>query len=379
MRVWLVLAFLLALSPLAVSAASAQTQQRGAQPPKAPPFSHQAEREKANENLLMVLGGTLGGPWIHMAQDIALTVTEGDSLRVLPVAGDGAKKNLRDVLLLRGVDLGITRLDVLNDVKASGEYGANLDRRVAYITALSVDMLQVLARPEPSSLKDLNGKKINVFPKGSVIPILLKTLGVEIEEVNLSIPDGIQQMRTGEVHATACFCSVPIPAYAAVSSDLGFKLLEVPYTAALEESFLPASLSSETYPTLIARGSRVQTLGTHLLLVTYNWAPGTDRYRKVEKFVDAFFSQLDKLRQPPRHPAWRDVNIAATVPGWQRFAAAQRWLDRQAAEAAAKAPPSGIDPALARAQAANAAPYDRAEQERLFKEFLEWSRRQPKR
>ena len=248
MQVWLVLAFLLALSPLAVNAASAQTQQRGAQPPKAPPFAHQAEREKANENLLMVLGGTLGGPWIHMAQDIALTVTEGDSLRVLPVAGDGAKKNLRDVLLLRGVDLAITRLDVLNDVKASGEYGVNLDRRVAYITALSVDMLQVLARPEPSSLKDLNGKKVNVFPKGSVIPIVLKTLGVEIEEVNLSIPDGIQQMRTGEVHATACFCSVPIPAYAAVSSDLGFKLLELPYTAALEESFLPASLSSETYP-----------------------------------------------------------------------------------------------------------------------------------
>src|SRR5262245_11412634 len=379
MRVWLVLAFLLALSPLAVSAASAQTQQKGAQPPKAPPFSHPAEREKANENLLMVLGGTLGGPWLHMAQDIALTVTEGDSLRVLPVAGDGAKKNVRDVLLLRGVDLGITRLDVLNDVKASGEYGANLDRRIAYITALSVDMLQVLARPESSSLKDLNGKKMNVFPKGSVIPMVLKTLGVGIEEVNLSIPDGIQQMRTGEVHATACFCSVPIPAYAAVSSDLGFKLLEVPHNAALEDSFLPASLSGETYPTLIARGSRVQTLGTHLLLVSYNWAPGTDRYRKIEKFVDAFFSHLDKLRQPPRHPAWRDVNIAATVPGWQRFAAAQRWLDRQAAEAAAKAPPSGIDPALARAQAANAAPQDRAEQERLFKEFLEWARRQPKR
>jgi hypothetical protein len=120
MRVSLVLAFPLALSPLAVGAASARTQQKGAQPPKAVPFSHQAEREKANENLVMVLGGTLGGPWIHMAQDNALTVTDGDNLRVLPVAGEGAKKNLRDVLLLRGVDLGITRLDVLNDAKAVG-------------------------------------------------------------------------------------------------------------------------------------------------------------------------------------------------------------------------------------------------------------------
>ena len=160
---------------------------------------------------------------------------------------------------------------------------------------------------------------------------------------------------------------------------MGFKLMEIPYTAALEESFLPASLSSETYPNLIAKDSKVQTVGTNLLLVTYNWTPGTDRYRKVEKFVDAFFSNFDKLRQPPRHPSWRGVNIAANIRGWQRFAAAQRWLDRQAAEAAAKAPPVGIDPALARAQAADAAPHDRAEQERLFKEFLEWARRQPKR
>ena len=379
MRISLVLAFLVALSPLAISASSAQTQQKVTQPPKAQGFSHQAERDKANENLLMVLGGTLGGPWIHMAQDIALAVTDGDNLRVLPVAGEGAKKNLRDVLLLRGVDLGITRLDVLNDAKASGEYGPNLDRRIGYITVLSVDMLQVLARPEVDSLKDLHGKRMSVLPKGSVVSAVLKTLGVEIDEVNLTIPDGIQQMRTGEVYATACVCSVPIPAYAAVSSDLGFKLMEIPYTAALEESFLPASLSSETYPNLIAKDSKVQTVGTNLLLVSYNWTPGTDRYRRVEKFVDGFFSNFDKLRQPPRHPSWRGVNIAANIRGWQRFAAAQRWLDRQAAEAAAKAPPVGIDPALARAQAADAAPHDRAEQERLFKEFLEWARRQPKR
>ena len=96
------MAFLLALSPLAVSASSAQTQQKGPQVKKGPAFSHQAEREKVNENLVMVLGGTLGGPWIHMAQDIAIAVGDGDNLRVLPVAGGGGKMNLRDVLLARG-------------------------------------------------------------------------------------------------------------------------------------------------------------------------------------------------------------------------------------------------------------------------------------
>jgi TRAP-type uncharacterized transport system substrate-binding protein len=375
MRVSLVLALLLALSPLTVSASSAQTRQKAA-PPKA--FSHHAEREKVNENLLMLLGGTLGGPWIQMAQDIALTVADGDNLRVLPLAGGGGKSNLRDVLLLRGVDLGISRIEILNAAKATGEFGPNLDRRVAYIAPISVDMLQLLARSEIDSLKDLAGKKVSILPKGSVVPILLKKLGVEIDENNLTFADAIEQMRTGKISATACICSVPIPAYRGVSADFGFKLLEVPYIEAFEESYLPASLSNETYPNLIAKGTKVQTVGASLLLITYNWAPGSDRYRRIEKFVNALFTNFDKLKRPPRHPTWRDVNLSARIRGWQRFPPAQEWLDRQAAEAAAKAPPPGIDIKQARTQAAKAAPHDAAEQERLFKEFLEWTRKRPR-
>jgi TRAP-type uncharacterized transport system substrate-binding protein len=372
MRVSLALAFLLALSPAAISAASAQAQPQKGVPSKAPTFSHHHEREKVNQNLLMLLGGTLGGPWIQMAQDVALTVSDGDSLRVLPLAGGGAKSNLRDVLLVRGVDLAITRLDVLNDAKASGELGPHLERRVAYVTPLAVDMLQVLARPEVNSVHDLNGKKVNIYPKGSIASKVFKMLGVEIEEVNLAIPDSVQQMRGGQVYASACICSVPIPAFAGVSADTGFKVLEVPYADALEESFLPAGLSSDNYPNQIAKGAKVRTIGTQLLLVTYNWAPGTDRYRKTEKFVEAFFAKFNGLRQPPRHPSWKDVNISASIRGWQRFPAAKQWLDRQAAEA------SGIDVAKARAQAVKAAPHSTAEQDRLFKEFLEWSRQRPK-
>ena len=373
MRVSLALAFLLALSAVVVGAGRAEAQKG---PSKAQPFSHHDERAKANQNLLMLLGGALGGPWIQMAQDVATVVSDGDKLRVLPLAGGGAKSNLRDVLLVRGVDLAITRLDVLNDAKASGELGPGLERRVAYVTPLAVDMLQVMARPEVGSLQDLNGKKVNIYPKGSIASNVFKMLGIKIEEVNFALTDSIQQMRTGQVYASACICSVPIPLFAAVSADTGFKVLEVPYVDALEASFLPASLTSEKYPNQIPKGSKVGTIGTQLLLVTYNWTPGTDRYRKIEMFVGALFSKFDKMRQPPRHPSWRDVNLSASIRGWQRFPAAKQWLDRQALEASAKS--SGVDVGKLRAQAVKAAPYNADEQERLFKEFLEWSRQRPK-
>jgi len=390
MRVSLVLALLLASGALAAGA-GAQVQDKGARQSKVQPVPHYIAREKANENLLMVLGGTLGGPYIQMAQDIALTVSDGDNLRVLPIAGDGAMKNVRDVLLLRGVDLAITTDQVLNTLKASGEHGANLERRITYISPLAVDMLHVLVRPEIKSLKDLHGKKMNVMPKGSassaLVPRTLGALGIVVDEVNLTIGDALQDMRAGKIYATACYCPVPVPGFIALDADLGFRFMEVPYTPALEEaSFLPASLPSESYPKLTANGSNVQTVATMTVLIAFNWAPGTDRYRKLEKFVNAFFTNFDKLRQAPRHPAWRSVNMAAGVRGWQRFPAAQQWLDKRAAQLAAEAAAAkakakaapGIDEKLARAQAAKAAPHDAAEQERLFNQFLEWSRNRSK-
>jgi hypothetical protein len=137
-------------------------------------------------------------------------------------------------------------------------------------------------------------------------------------------------------------------------------------------------LTNAAYPNLVPEGSKVQAIGTNTVLVTYNWQPGTDRYRKIENFVDGLFSNFDRLKKPPHHPGWKDVNPAGTIPGWQRFPAAQQWLDRQAATARTTSP-AGIDLKQARAQAARAAPNDQAEQERLFKEFLEWSRTQGRR
>jgi hypothetical protein len=57
------------------------------------------------------------------------------------------------------------------------------------------------------------------------------------------------------------------------------------------------------------------------------------------------------------------VNLAGTIPGWTRFPPAQEILNKIAAARPA-------------AQAARAAPYNPAEQERLFQQFLEWSKQQ---
>ena len=382
MRV-LIAALLMLSNALCVGLASAQTAAKGGTKAS---FAREAERHKANENLLVLMGGGLGGPYLQLAHDIAVAVNDGDKLRVLPVASDGAFTNVRDIVLLKGVDLGITTVQTLNALKVSGEYG-NIENQIAYIAPLSVDTFHVLARPEISSIKDLQGKTVSFNTKGSGTarfgPMVLKAVGVTVTETTMAQGDALQAMRSGEIHATACSCPLPVLPFASAQPGTGFKFLEVPYIAALEQDYVPANLTTADYPALIDKDSKVQTIATSTILVTFNWAPGTERYRKIERFVHAFFSNLDKLREPPRHPAWRSVNMAATIRGWQRFPAAQQWLDKQAAEAAqgqaAEQPSRSTRPrrdrrvAGARASGQHGAPrHGRAGA--LFKEFMEWSR-----
>jgi TRAP-type uncharacterized transport system substrate-binding protein len=378
MRIRIVLVFLVLLCPLSVSRSGAQTP---AQPREKFTYPGREQlRQKMNENLLVLMCGALGAPYLQMGHDISVVVNDGDNLRVLPVASDGALTNVRDVLFLRGVDLGITTVQILNDLNVSGEDGPNLDRHITYIAPLSVDTLHILARPEINSIEDLKGKKVSFNTKGSgtarFTPRVFKALGINVVETNMPQGDAIQEMRDGTLDATACSCPIPLPLFPNVRSEWGFKFLNVPYLPAFEQDYVPASITSENYANLVSKDRKIETIATSTVLVAFNWPRGTDHYRRIDKFVGAFFSKIDELRKPPRHPAWRNVNVMATIRGWQKFPAAQEWIDRNAKKPPPSTTPATIDTALARAQAARAAPGNAAEQERLFQDFLKWASQQ---
>jgi hypothetical protein len=89
----------------------------------------------------------------------------------------------------------------------------------------------------------------------------------------------------------------------------------------------------------------------------------------VQRFIDFYFDRFKNFQEPPYHPKWRSMNLAANVPGWTRYVIAEEKLKQLAASQ-----PAVLDNSLARGQAARVAPNDAAEQERLFQQFLEWNR-----
>jgi hypothetical protein len=114
------------------------------------------------------------------------------------------------------------------------------------------------------------------------------------------------------------------------------------------------------------------------VLAVYNWPKNTDRYRKVERFTERLFANWDKLLQPPFHPKWKDINLAATVPGWNRFVVAEQELARLGGGSAAG--PQDLNREfqafLVRPGETRNPPRDQTEREALFRQFLQWRDKQ---
>jgi len=103
------------------------------------------------------------------------------------------------------------------------------------------------------------------------------------------------------------------------------------------------------------------------VLAAYNWPKESDRYRKVERFVTKLFENWDKLRQPPYQPKWRDINLAATVPGWTRLPSAEEQLAKLVGGQA-----SARQDFQAFLNSAGVRRTTNEEREALFLQFLEW-------
>jgi uncharacterized protein len=328
---------------------------------------------RANQGTVGVITGMEGGTYARTAAD--LTILDNDTLRVLPVLGKGSLQNLSDILYLKGIDIGFVQADALTYAKRHNMF-PNLAQGIQYIAKLYNEEVHVLARKDIKDLKDLNGKRVNVDVVGSgsamTAEILLSQLGVDAKVEHAKQVTGVEELKHGEIAAIIHVGGAPIPLFADLSADTGIHFLPVAIDQALlSQTYLPAEFTHQEYPLLVPDGASVPTIAVGDVMAVFAWPPHTARYKKVARFVDAFFSRFDEFQKPPRHPKWREVNLAAQVPGWTRFAPAQEWLDQRTKTVALS---SNLQNDFNRFIAVKLSNREITSTERvlLFKEFLQW-------
>src|SRR5438132_5630528 len=335
--------------------------------------------DRLTSNTVTIMTVTTAGTYVQCGADLASALDNGDQLRVLPIIGRGSVQGVADILFLKGVDLGIVRSDTLDYLEKKG-YANNIKKQFTFITKLYNEEMHVLAPKSVNSMAELEGKTVAVdLPNGGTFVtsiIVFERLGIHPNFAYIEQRLAYEKLKKGEIDAMIWVQGKPSKFSTTVKDD-NFHFIPVDYAKSLQPDFLPAQLTSEDYPNLVAKGERIDTIAVPAVLAAYSWAPNTERYRRLARFVDAFFNKIAALQQPPFHPKWKEVALNAPLPGWSRFKPAQEWLDRNSSAMASADARRKFDQFLGDNQGRAVAPAKPEDREALFRQFLEWQKNQP--
>jgi len=349
------------------------------------PADEAAIKARMNQWTVGLAAGLPDGGFVRFASEMARTMDDGDNMRLIPMVTRGTTSNIADLLYLRGVDVAITYADAFDYY--SREAGlANINDRIRYVLRFFISDVHIYARDSFQSLQDLRGQKVAVGSAGVAAahtgPLIFRRLGIDVQPVPVGGPVALEKLHKGEIAAMVYVASKPGELFSGMKADPGFHFIPVPYTNQFSDFYYPTSIKAENYPALLAPGSAVETIAVPSVLAVYNWKPGSDRADRVNRFVETLFNNLARLQQPPFHPGWKDLNLGAQVPGWQRYPYVDTMLDQMRKDAGAgmtptaNRSPSRQDRFEVFLAAQPKAPTSKAEKEQLYRSFLEWSRQQ---
>ena len=363
---------LLILFP-AIGGAMAESPIRPARPP-------QAVKPAPAVSTVGILAGDIDSSGLRIAADIARILDNGNELRIIPMAGRGSIQNLNDLLSLREVDIAIVQSDVLaRFVKISRQPG--LQSSVQYIAKLYSEEFHVLSRMQFLRLQDLAGRRVSFGPKENGMAItaeaVFEAAGIAVKPCYLGHDEAIEQLKRGELDALIYVGGKPSRAFEKITHKDNVHFLDVDYLPALQLNYLPALITAEDYPNLVAPNESVGTISVPAVMVMQSLPPQSERFRILSRFSEDFFASVDKLKTGSFSPKWRDADIRAPLKGWQRFPPAEKWLAAHAApvpEPAAAPGGQGLNTAhrkFAKSQHGNS-----TKQEELFNRSIRWHQQQ---
>jgi TRAP-type uncharacterized transport system substrate-binding protein len=325
-----------------------------------PAAGYDEKKRQANDIAVTVVVSGISCTCARFAEDIRNVVNDlgPDGIRVLPVLGVGGLQNANDVLFLKNIDMGVVDEDNLRLLKKKDPVlYANIEQRIQYITKLYNSEFQVVARDEIKSYDDLRGKKVNFNLKDSQTEVtadtVFNTLNIPVQRSYYDNDEAIKRLISGDISAMIILTGAPQAALAKLRKEDGVHFLPLDQESLpkhnlhdLFANYLPAELTHELYPNLVPEGTTVPTIANRALLVAYAWPENSEKYKKVAKFIDAFFSKIDQFNNSSRHPKWREVNLSAEMPGWVRYKPAAEWLAAHRNQAVSVNPDNPLKPAF---------------------------------
>ena len=280
-------------------------------------------RDRVNQGTVGIMCGRTSASFLYFCEDIAALLNDdiGYSLRVVPMIGSGAVRNVEDILYLKGVDLAMTFADTLDFMEKQGVH-PDIKENVRYVTRLWDTELHIVASKKFKSIYDLEGQKVNFSSIGSGTYLTMTNLfeahglTVDVQSDKKSIAR--ERLKKGKIAAMASNSAIPWSFAEEFGPEDDVHLLDIP-TDWIPRGYETSSLSSDVYPNLIAAGEAVTTLRNPAVLLAYNWEATHPRCAKVQRFVTALNEKFPDLLNGSYQPKWQDVDMQADVKYLERW------------------------------------------------------------
>jgi hypothetical protein len=322
-------------------------------------------RDKVNSGLVgIVIATEAEKPTLFGVSDFFGSLEQDGSLRVFQIPGKGSSQNILELGLARGIDAAVIQSDVLASVRNKPPY-PGVDNYLQYVAKLYGKEVHLLAGSEVNSIEDLKGKKVNFGPRDSdnflTATNIFRSLNIEVEPTELDHTTALERLRQGDIAALIYVATKPADLLN-FGHDEKLHLISVPE---VRGGYTPTKLTSDDYTQLIESDKPVQTLTVWSVLMVYNWPAKNDRYKKVSRFVEMLLNHT-KVPAP-------QIDVHSPVPGWTRFAPAERWLNAHV-EGPTKHAAGAIDEGISGSSLPPAPPLSRDERVSLFKDFVEYQK-----
>lgn len=286
---------------------------------------------------IMIATGDIDSTEARVISEMARSLNDGVSLRVIPMIGQGSIQNISDLLTIKTLDVAVIQYDVLSQFRKTQKINL-IENKLQYITKLYSQEIHLLSKMQFTCLADLNGRKVNFGTRNSgaalTAEIIFSAHNIKVQPIYIDQIEALEKLKTGEIDASFYVGGKPSSVFRTIKHTDRVHFLDIDYIDQLQQDYLPGIVTHDDYPDLVSSDETVSTVSVSSVLVMAGHKSQSEQFRRLTSFSDKLFENINNFKTRDYHEKWQEVNLVSPIVGWTRFPAAQNWLDQNAAKLA---------------------------------------------
>jgi len=290
---------------------------------------------------LSILTGSPTGTYYRFGQDIAKIVREECDAELKVKESEGSLANIQRLRREDSAQLAIVQQDTLEYLKEAARQDKKLQdiiTKIRYVFPLYAEEIHLITT-RTSGITDLSqiaGKRVAVgnLESGTYLTttfvLLLSRIAItpiEINEVQalprLFLPDSSPD----KIDAMFYVAGKPVSLLTKDSRAGQLSLVNI-RDPAVRQRYSPAKITSDDYPWLTRD---IDTVKVTSVLMSFDFR--REHCLNIGMVANRIRVNLEALQEKTGHSKWRQVDLEASLPGWERYDCVTKYLNARVGSA----------------------------------------------